>query len=201
MSQGDVPLGLTADKRYYCLPPLEGKRVLEIGCNVGFLAHHIVRNLKASKYRGIDTWMPPSPTPELRTRWFCGDIQRKDTLPFDERWDVVICFDVLYHLISPLEALRNLFLLTEECLVLGTAIVAVEEPIGPDGKAWRPAVQGPYLRFEPSFRGDDSNFFFPTEQCLTRMLNWAGFTRLERKYCFKESAQEGFIDRVVYHCY
>jgi hypothetical protein len=38
-------LGLTQDNRYYALPDLKGKRVLEIGCNEGYLARYIMQNL------------------------------------------------------------------------------------------------------------------------------------------------------------
>jgi SAM-dependent methyltransferase len=194
-------LGLTNDPRYYALPDLSGRRVLEVGCNIGLLAHHIVNNLKAGEYRGLDPWQPSKMTPALEGRWQAGDLLRRETLPLGERWDVVVCFDVLYHLLSPLDGLRNLFDLTGDTLVLGTAIV-------PEGKLrpppWELAphyVQGPVMRFAPGCRGDESNYFFPTEACLVEMLRWAGFARMERKYYFQESTLKGFCDRVCYHCW
>jgi SAM-dependent methyltransferase len=195
-------LGLTQDNGYYAsLPDLTERRVLEVGCSMGLLAQHIVDHLKPREYRGLDSWQPPEMTPALAGRWQCGDLLRRATLPLDERWDVVICFDVLYHLLSPLDGLRNLYDLAGDMLVLGTAIV-------PEGKVRPPAgdiaphhVEGAVLRFAPNFRGDDTNFFFPTEHCLVEMLRWAGFQRMERKYYFQVSRLRGFCDRVCYHCW
>ena len=128
-------LGLTPDNNYYCLPDLEGKRVLEVGCNAGLLARHIVNNCNPLEYRGLDPMRVPGHTAELHSRWMIGDIQNRNYLPLDEQWDVVICFDVLYHLLAPLQAIRNLWLLTGECLVLGTAVI-------PDGDCRSPALPG-----------------------------------------------------------
>ena len=193
-------LGLTLDNRYYCLPDLNGRRVLEVGCNVGLLARHIVRRHHPLEYLGIDNWHASEQTPELSERFRPGDIQCRDTLPLDRNWDVVLCFDVFYHLLSPLESLRNLALLTSECLVLGTAVIpngrlrASNDPLEPH------YAEGPVMRFEPGFRGDPTNYLFPTEKCLVRMLRWAGFRRIERKYYYEESRVHGFCDRVCYHC-
>jgi SAM-dependent methyltransferase len=201
MSATEGRLGLTPDNRYYALPPLEGKRVLEIGCNEGWLARHIIRDHKPRVYRGIDPWLSPDQTPELRPHWRHGDIQRRDTLPFGEKWDVVICFDVLYHLLSPLEALLNLYHLTGDCLVVGTAVIPEGDSHSPNYAIEPHVAHGPLMRFEPGYRGDDTNYLFPTESCLVRMLRWAGFKRLERKYHFPETKVCGFFcDRVCYHC-
>ena len=202
MSAPEGRLGLTPDNRYYCLPNLEGKRVLEVGCNVGTLARHILRDCKPRDYCGLDPWLAPEQTPELKGRWRHGDIQRRDTLPFGEKWHVVICFDVLYHLLAPLEGLLNLYHLAEECLVLGTAVIPEGQCYSPNAPVEPHVAHGPLMRFEPGYRGDESNYLFPTESCLVRMLQWAGFQRLERKYHFPESKVCGFFcDRVCYHCW
>jgi SAM-dependent methyltransferase len=192
-------LGLTPDNNYYCLPDLEGRRVLEIGCNEGYLARHILRNLKPLDYCGIDPWIGSNQTPELRPRFRQGHIQRRETLPMNERWDVVICFDVLYHLLSPLEAILNLYELTGECLVIGTTIIPEGESNSPNYPIEPHIVKGPVFRFEPGYNGDESNFLYPTEQCLIRMLEWASFEKLEPKYYYKDSASGYFHDRACYH--
>lgn len=194
-------LGLTLDNLYYCLPDLQGKRVLEVGCNAGLLARHILRHCQPAVYRGIDPWQAPEMTPELRPHWRYGDIQRRDSLPLDENWDIVICFDVLYHLLSPLEGLLNLYQLTGECLVLGTAVIPEGKSTSRNFPITPHQVRGPLMRFEPGYRGDNTNYLFPTEECLTRMLEWAGFRWLRRKYYFPETKVCGFFcDRVCYHC-
>ena len=195
-------LGLTADNGYYCLPDLKGKRVLEVGPNLGLLARHIIRNLEPVDYYGLDLWRPLGMTEELRPRWHLGDIQNRDTLPLGQKWDVVVCFDVLYHLLSPLEGLVNLRLLTSDCLVLGTAVIPEGDCRSPNAPMEPHHARGPLMRFEPGYRGDNSNYLFPTETCLLRMLKWAGFERFERKYVYKETETLGFFcDRVCYHCW
>jgi SAM-dependent methyltransferase len=195
-------LGMTPDNAYYCLPNLEGKRVLEVGCNIGLLARHILRHCQPLEYRGLDPMRPPGQTAELQPRWMIGDVQNRNLLPLGEKWDVVICFDVLYHLLSPLEALVNLRLLAGECLVLGTAVIPEGVSHSPNCPVEPHVVKGPVMRFEPGYRGDSSNYLFPTESCLVRMIKWAGFPKFERKYCFKESELCGFFcDRVCYHCW
>jgi 2-polyprenyl-3-methyl-5-hydroxy-6-metoxy-1,4-benzoquinol methylase len=118
-----------------------------------------------------------------------------------EKWDVVICFDVLYHLLSPLQGIRNLYDLTGECLVIGTTIVPDGESSSPNWPIEPHVVKGPVLRFEPGYNGDQTNYLYPTERCLVRMLEWAGFHTLERKYYYKESANGYFHDRTCYHCW
>ena len=153
-------------------------------------------------YAGVDMWQAPNMTAELRPYWRYGDIERSETLPLGERWDVVICFDVLYHLLSPLRGLLNLCHLTRGCLVIGTAIIPEGESLSSNLPVDPHVAKGPLLRFEPGFRGDETNYFFPTEMCLVRMLNWAGFDMLQRQFYYPESRIHGFfVDRVSYHCW
>ena len=195
-------LGLTPNNEYYKLPNLEGQRVLEIGCNEGYLARHIVRNLRPMEYVGIDVWRTPYQTEELRPRYREGDIERRETLPLGLEWDVVICFDVLYHLISPLLAIRNLFDLTRDCLVLGTAVIPEGECDSPNYPVEPHIVKGPVLRFAPMYSGDNTNYWYPTEECVVRMLEWAGFKRIERQYNYKAVEELGlFTERTSYHCW
>ena len=128
-----------------------------------------------------------------------GDVEERSTLPFDQVWDVVICFDVFYHLLSPLKAALHLTELAKECLVIGSAIL-------PEGIAQSPnfAIElhhatGPVFRFEPGYNGDHSNYLFPTERCLVRVFEWAGFGRIEKKYYYEESKNGYMCDRVCLH--
>src|SRR5580704_12182719 len=75
---------LTRSRRHQLLAIAQ--RVLEIGCNVGYLARHIMQNLRPAEYCGIDPWHASDQTPELRPRWREGDVERRDTLPLGEKW-------------------------------------------------------------------------------------------------------------------
>jgi SAM-dependent methyltransferase len=198
----DGRLGLTPDNNYYRLPALQGRRILEIGCNEGRLARYILRNLNPLDYLGIDVQRTPYQTEELQPRYREGDLERRDTLPFDRRWDVVICFDVLYHLMAPLVGIKNLYDLAGECLVFGTAVIAEGECHSPSYATEPHTARGPVLRFAPMYAGDPTNFWYPTVTCLVRMLEWAGFKRIEQQYHDKIPAEIGsFIERVSYHCW
>lgn len=195
--------GMTPCNDYYALPDLSGKRVLEVGCNVGRLARHILRQ-SPDVYLGLDEQdqMPRNHLPALDGHFRVADIERRDTLPFDQTWDIVICFDVLYHLRSPLVALQNLRDLTSGCLVLGSSVV----PTGAHrSSSWpiRPHhVVGPFLKFEPGYFGDPSNYFYPTLEFLERAFEWLGFQSFELAHLYPDSAVHNvFHDRACYHCY
>lgn len=194
-------LGLTADNSYYSLPDLRGKRVLEIGCNDGYLARHIVQNLKPMRYLGMDPWTGKNQTPELQPRFRVGDIEERSTLPLNEAWDVVICFDVFYHLLSPLRAALNLADLARECLVIGSAIIPEGIAKSPNYPVEPHHASGPVFRFEPGYNGDHSNYLYATEKCLIRVFEWAGFPRVEKKYYYEESKNGYMCDRVCLHCW
>ena len=85
------------------------------------------------------------------------------------RFDVVLCFGLLYHLENPLLAIRNLRGLTEKCLLLESMCL-------PDEKA------SMLLRDEP--RQDDQSLtelaFYPSEAMLVKMLYRSGFASVYR---------------------
>jgi FkbM family methyltransferase len=107
--------------------------------------------------------------------------RRVPGIPFDQadiedcgisqlgRFDLVLCFGLLYHLENPLRAIRNLKAITEKCLLLESMCV-------PEGK---PAL---LLRDEP--RQDDQSLTdiacYPSEDSLVKVLYRAGFARVYR---------------------
>lgn len=104
-----------------------------------------------------------------------GDF-RSWTLPAD----VVICYNVIYHLEDPLASALALRRLTKEVLCLMTSLIPGDEPV------WR--IWGPG---DPNYAEDV--FWKPTILGLERLLLEARFPRLEKV------GQEG--DHVVYRCY
>jgi len=62
------------------------------------------------------------------TDFVCCDAQRN--LPFKNRvFDLVTCFEVLEHLVNPLQAIKNIFNLCKHVLICTTPNKAVERPI------------------------------------------------------------------------
>jgi FkbM family methyltransferase len=80
------------------------------------------------------------------------------------RFDLVLCFGLLYHLENPVVAIRNLHTLTEKCLLLESMCIPDEKP-------------AMLLREEP--RQDDQSLTdmacYPSEGSLIKMLYRAGF--------------------------
>jgi hypothetical protein len=104
--------------------------------------------------------------------------------------------------VSPLGGIRNLYDLTGECLVFGSAVIPEGECHSPSYPVEPHTVSGPVLRFAPMYSGDPTNYFYPTVTCMIRMLEWAGFKRIEQQYHDKLSEEIGFFtERASYHCW
>jgi hypothetical protein len=98
----------------------------------------------------------------------CADIQDPAILELG-KFDLTLCFGLLYHLENPLLAIRHLRTLTEKCLLLESMCVPDEKP-------------SMLLREEP--REDDQSLtdvaYYPSEDSLIKMLYRAGFTLVYR---------------------
>jgi FkbM family methyltransferase len=83
--------------------------------------------------------------------------------------DLVLCFGLLYHLESPLRAIRHLRALTGKVLLLESMCIPAEGTV----------VQ---LREEPA--SDDQSLtdlaFYPSEECIVKMMYHAGFSHVYR---------------------
>ena len=92
-----------------------------------------------------------------------GDIEEQVILQLG-RFDLVLCFGLLYHLENPLRAIRHLRGLTEKCLLLESMCLPEEKP-------------SMLLREEP--RQEDQSLTdvacYPSEGSLVKMLYRAGF--------------------------
>jgi len=80
------------------------------------------------------------------------------------RFDLVLCFGLLYHLENPLLAMRHLHALTGKLLLVEVVVFPGEEPT---------------MALVDEGAGDDQGLnyvaFYPTEACLQKMLYRAGF--------------------------
>ena len=97
-----------------------------------------------------------------------GDIEDRGIASLG-RFDLVLCFGLLYHLENPLRAIRNLRAITEKCLLIESMCVPEERPTF-------------LLRQEP--RQDDQSLTelacYPSEGSLVKMLYRAGFAKVYR---------------------
>jgi SAM-dependent methyltransferase len=108
--------------------PVRGKSVLDAGCGVGHFADFYVS--RGCRVVGIDG--RPENVAELKRRQpsvgaFVADVQQ--SLDHLGRFDVVHCFGLLYHLDSPIAALRNFSKICNELVVLETTICDAFRPL------------------------------------------------------------------------
>ena len=156
------------EKLYKALP--NARRVLEIGCAGGRLgAAYKQANPKAY-------WCGVEMVPEIAERAaqmldkvICGDVNSIKAEDFDEPFDLVVCGDVLEHLIDPEFTLRNLRKLVSTGARLVTCvpnmghISVIEKLICGD------------LTYEPSGLLDKTHLRFFTPSSIQKVLLDAGW--------------------------
>jgi tRNA (mo5U34)-methyltransferase len=166
---------------------LDGKSVLDIGCNAGFYAMEMKRR-GAARVLGLDT-----DAEYLEQAKFAADVNglaiefRKlsayDVGQLGERFDLVIFMGVLYHLRHPLLALDLIHehvardLLLFQSMQRGASRV---DPLDKDYDFWTTeqfdSPGYPKLHFiEHRYADDPTNWWAPNRACVEAMLRSSGF--------------------------
>lgn len=166
---------------------LEGRSVLDIGCNGGFYAIEMKRR-GAGLVVGID-----SDPDYLRQARFaaevCGvdlDLRRMSVYEIarlGRRFDLVLCMGVFYHLRYPLLALDLLYehvvgdTMVFQSMLRGSGGV---EPVARDYPFTETSIfdreSYPKLHFvEHEYCGDPTNWWIPNRACIEALLRSAGF--------------------------
>ena len=167
---------------------LQGKTVLDIGCNGGFYSIEMKRR-GATRVVGIDSDDDYLLQARLAAE-ICGvEIELRKLSVYDvgalsEKFDVVFFMGVLYHLRHPLLALdlirrhvaKDLFVF--QSMQRGSNEVASLED---DYEFWNEDIFEkpgfPRLCFiEKKYSGDPTNWWVPNRACSEAMLRSAGFT-------------------------
>lgn len=166
---------------------LEGKTVLDIGCNAGFYAMEMKRR-GAERVLGLDT-----DDEYLDQARFAADVNgldiefRKlsayDVGQLREKFDLVIFMGVLYHLRHPLLALDLIHEHVAGDLMLFQSMLRGDSGVAPiDGNYdfWttdqfdQPGY--PKLHFiEKKYADDPTNWWVPNRACVEAMLRSSGF--------------------------
>jgi SAM-dependent methyltransferase len=163
ISRGEVVSRLLSE----LTQPLGLRTAVDIGCGLGYFSN-LLRSLGLD-VRGVDgrsqnVEEAQHRFPDIPFRQ--GDAQ-DSALRDLGRFDLVFCFGLLYHLENPLLAIRHLYALTEELLLVESVIFPGDEPIMAlvdEGKT--------------EDQGLNHIAFYPTEPCLVKMFYRAGFSHV-----------------------
>jgi 2-polyprenyl-3-methyl-5-hydroxy-6-metoxy-1,4-benzoquinol methylase len=167
---------------------LRGKSVLDVGCRLGFFCFEALKR-GAQRVVGID--VEPESIRKARllaeclgveVRFEARDVERE---PLRERFDYVLCLNVLHHLSNPIGALEQLASIADERLVLEVAALRRRDR----SKARVSRMLAPLLErlpiivVSPSADTDpDAQKFFVTAAAIENLLRHPrhGFARVER---------------------
>jgi tRNA (mo5U34)-methyltransferase len=166
---------------------LQGKSVLDVGCNAGFYSLELKRR-GAARVLGID-----SDERYLAQARFAASVNEMDIEfrrlsvyevgTLGETFDIVLFLGVLYHLRHPLLALDLLRehvvadLLVVQSMLRGDPRVEHLQPDYPfDEQSIFDKPGFPKMHFiENKFSGDETNWWIPNAACLEAMLRSSGF--------------------------
>jgi len=185
---GDYP-GVKFRGFAHVLPEdLDGKTVLDIGCNGGFYAIEMKRR-GAARVLGIDF-----DDDYLAQARFAAetlghrDIEFRRMSVYDvgslgEQFDLVVFMGVLYHLRHPLLALDLVYENVAKDLMLFQSLQRGSDeidPVAPDYAFWDAghfdAPGYPKMHFiEHDYAGDPTNWWAPNRACSAAMLRSSGF--------------------------
>jgi tRNA (mo5U34)-methyltransferase len=166
---------------------LDGKSVLDVGCNAGFYSLEMKRR-GAARVLGIDEDEGYLKQARFAAEVSGLEIELEKLSVYDvgrlgERFDLVIFMGVLYHLRHPLLALDLLrehvahdAFLFQSMLRGSQDIARVAEDYAFEEKAHFEEPGYPKLHFvEHRYAGDPTNWWVPNKACVEALLRSAGF--------------------------
>ena len=173
---------------------MQGKSVLDVGCNAGFYAQQLARR-GASRVLGID-----ASARYLKQARFAADVNGLDIEfrqlsvyqldQIDEKFDYVLFLGVFYHLRYPLLALDRVVEKVQGKLLFQSLL---RPPANPK-TVYRPPADIPFEKdaslyevnfprmhfIENKFAGDPTNWWLPNDSCVEAILRSAGLVILDR---------------------
>jgi tRNA (mo5U34)-methyltransferase len=167
---------------------LDGKTVLDVGCNAGFYSFEAKRR-GAERVLGVDG-QRQHVRQGLFVRKVVGlevEFRRLNVYELSPQsvgqFDITLALGLLYHLKHPILALENLYRVTKELLIIETAIMPGGQT--PESFAYsfgaaevmlHPLV---YVQNPPEAKEQVYNWFVPGVKALVAMAQNAGFAEVE----------------------
>ena len=146
-----------------------GKSTLDVGCGVGLISQTL--SDAGLGVTAVDA--RPENVAEAKRRYPHLDFRVGNAedvvLRRIGRFDIVVCFGLMYHLENPFMAVRNLFEVANELLVIESIVAPGDSPMAVLNQL--KGSRGSALR---------NIAFIPTESCLASMCYQAGFRRVYR---------------------
>lgn len=166
---------------------LEGKSVLDIGCNAGFYSLEMKRR-GAGRVLGVDFDDRYLSQARLAAKVAGADVEFQKLSVYDlaalgERFDVVIFMGVFYHLRHPLLALDLVREHVADDLLVFQSMQRGSPEVGSVAADYDFFAQDhfdqptyPKMHFiEHSYAGDPTNWWAPNAACVEAMLRSSGF--------------------------
>jgi tRNA (mo5U34)-methyltransferase len=167
---------------------LDGKTLLDVGCNAGFYAFEAKRR-GAGRVLGVDG-QRQHVRQGLFVRKALGlevEFRRLNVYELGPRtvgqFDITLALGLLYHLKHPILALEKLYEVTKELLIIETAIMPPERtpesfthPLGEQQMLLHPLV---YVENPAAAKEQVFNWFLPSVPALTALLRNTGFDQVE----------------------
>lgn len=140
---------------------------IDVGCGVGFFSNFLTK--RGMNVIGVDA--REQNIAEARLRYpnisFLVENVENEAIRYLGKFDLVLCFGLLYHLENPMLAVRNLFSLTEKILILETRVAPYKLPI---------AAQ--LTEFDDQTQSLNGITLVPSKTSLVNMLYHAGFAEV-----------------------
>ncbi|MCO5171379.1 MAG: TIGR04290 family methyltransferase [Planctomycetes bacterium] len=191
---GDFPAFKWRDIAPLLPADLQGKRVLDVGCNAGFYSFELAR--RGAHVLGLDVsdhylrqaeWARARFGLEDRVRLERRQVYQLAGRP--ERFDLVLFMGVFYHLRYPLLALDIVARHADDLLVFqsmslpGDEVVGDTRGLGLDDRGRLSAPGWPRLAFiEHDLAGDPTNWWLPNRACVEALLRDVGFEVIARPH-------------------
>ena len=156
-------------------PVLGLSNAVDAGCGVGFFSQLLADcGLDACGFDGREKNVAEAHRRFPKISFAQADIQDREVVQLG-RFDLVLCFGLLYHLENPLLAIRHLRALTDKCLLLESMCVPEEKSS---------------LLLREEVRQEDQSLSdvacYPSEGSLVKMLYRAGFPVVYRVMPFPD---------------